>query len=164
MNEVKRTLRGRPLDGSPNKVDVYVGSRIRLRRIMLNISQIELATRLGVTFQQIQKYEKGANRIGCSRLWDICQEMGIDMNYFFKDMPQDVADNSPRRLALTGNKNTEILAEDDPMMRTETLKLVSDFYRIHNRKLREHVLNLVSEMAKSKSYLPQEEGTGTVVD
>ena len=70
MKETK-SLRGRVNDNEPNPVDVHVGNRIRLRRTILHITQQQMAEMLGLTFQQIQKYEKGMNRVGASRLWDI---------------------------------------------------------------------------------------------
>lgn len=74
--------RGRTLNGEPNPIDVYIGQRIRVRRQLLGLSQEALAKKIGITFQQVQKYERGMNRIGASRLWDMMQVLGVDANYF----------------------------------------------------------------------------------
>src|SRR3546814_14208536 len=83
--------------GSPNPVDVHVGGRVRLRRTLLGLSQEKLGEALGLTFQQVQKYERGANRIGASRMFDLSRVLDVPVSFFFDDMPQDVAMQSPRR-------------------------------------------------------------------
>ena len=89
MKETK-SLRGRVNDNEPNPVDVHVGNRIRLRRTILHITQQQMAEMLGLTFQQIQKYEKGMNRVGASRLWDISRVLEVPMGFFFEDMDEEV--------------------------------------------------------------------------
>ena len=81
-----KSPRGRLLDGVPNPIDVHVGNRIKWRRKVLKLSQQQMANSLGLTFQQIQKYEKGLNRVGASRLWDISRVLGVSMDFFFEDM------------------------------------------------------------------------------
>ena len=78
--------RGRTLNGEPNPIDVYIGQRIRVRRQLLGLSQEALAKKIGITFQQVQKYERGMNRIGASRLWDMMQVLGVDANSFFSGL------------------------------------------------------------------------------
>lgn len=73
----------------PNPIDIHVGSRIRLRRTMLGMSQEKLGESLGITFQQIQKYEKGTNRVGASRLQNISQILNVPVSFFFEDAPGD---------------------------------------------------------------------------
>ena len=81
-NEVnKRSSRGRTPLGEPNPIDVHVGHRIRLRRTLLGLSQEKLASLLGLTFQQVQKYERGMNRVGASRLWDISKVLEVPINF-----------------------------------------------------------------------------------
>lgn len=77
--------RGRQPNGEPNKIDIYVGKRLLQRRNMLKITQEIMAKKLGITYQQIQKYEKGANRIAASRLWDFAQVLGVSINYFLRE-------------------------------------------------------------------------------
>ena len=81
----------------PNPIDVHVGMRIRLRRQVLNLTQEQLAKLLGLTFQQIQKYEKGLNRISASRLWDIAQVLQTSIDFFYEDIDDQTAALSPRQ-------------------------------------------------------------------
>lgn len=97
--------RGRTPDNQPNQIDIHVGNIIRIRRVMLKISQAELGKRLGLTFQQIQKYEKGLNRVGASRLWDISQVLDFPIEKFFASMDKDVINSSPRNLILSQEYN-----------------------------------------------------------
>ena len=85
-------------DSEPNLVDVHVGKRIRLRRNILHVTQQQLAEMLGLTFQQVQKYEKGMNRVGASRLWDISKVLKTPIGFFYEDMDQDVARTKVNRL------------------------------------------------------------------
>src|ERR671924_1655073 len=78
--------RGRSPSGKPNPIDVHVGSRIRLRRTLLGMSQQKLGEAIGLTFQQVQKYERGANRVGSSRLYDLSRVLDVPVSYFFEDM------------------------------------------------------------------------------
>lgn len=93
-----RSTRGRLSSGAPNPVDAHVGRRLRLRRIMVGMSQEQLADAIGVTFQQIQKYERGANRISASRLWDLSVMLNCPVSFFYKEMEDDVACASPRNV------------------------------------------------------------------
>ena len=78
--------------------NVYVGNRVKHRRMALSMSQEQLGVALGVTFQQVQKYERGANRIGASRLWDLSRVLECPVSYFYDDMDEETASNSPRKL------------------------------------------------------------------
>src|SRR5256885_4646469 len=73
------------MDGKPNPVDVHVGARVRLRRTLLGMSQEKLGDAIGLTFQQVQKYERGANRIGASRLYDLSRVLDVPVSYFFEE-------------------------------------------------------------------------------
>ena len=84
--------------GQPNPVDIYVGSRLKLRRLILGISQKKMAEKLGITFQQVQKYENGINRISASRLWDISKLLKVQVEYFFDGMNESIQAQSPRSL------------------------------------------------------------------
>ena len=104
----KISTRGRLEDGAPNPVDVHVGSRMRLRRTMLGLSQEKLGEAIGLTFQQVQKYERGANRIGASRLFDLARVLDVPVSFFFDDMPDAAAASSPSAVvagtaSATGN-------------------------------------------------------------
>ena len=86
MDMSRKKSRGRMANGEPNPIDVYVGKRMRLRRQMLDLSQEKLASALGLTFQQVQKYERGFNRIGASRLWDVAMVLNVPITYFFLNL------------------------------------------------------------------------------
>lgn len=151
---VKRSSRGRTPQGEPNPIDVHVGNRIRLRRTLLGLSQEKLASLLGLTFQQVQKYERGMNRVGASRLWDIGKVLEVPIGFFYEDMDKGVANQSPRMFSMPDSTPSE-LNEDkvtldlDPMHRQETIELVKAYYKIGNRKAAKHMFDLIVTMAKT---------------
>ena len=139
---------GRP--GIPNPIDVHLGSRMRMRRIMLGMSQQKLGELLGLTFQQIQKYERGANRVGASRLWDLSRVLDVPIRYFFVDMPDEVMKNSPRlRAGLSEDAPPAIEAEADPVAKRETLELARAYYRIKDPAVRKRVFDLIKAQSKA---------------
>jgi len=91
-----RQNRGRTSDGNPNPIDKYVGARIRLRRLALGWSQEKLAKCLKLSFQQLQKYENGSNRVGASRLYDFATVLDVSVNYFFDNISKELGQMSPR--------------------------------------------------------------------
>ena len=152
----KRSCRGRTPLGEPNPIDVHVGNRIRLRRTLLGLSQEKLASMLGLTFQQVQKYERGMNRVGASRLWDISKVLETPISFFYEDMDKSVAQQSPRMFSIPeASSNPEFLEEDaakfndDPMQRQETIELVKAYYKIPNRKAARHLYDLIITMSKT---------------
>lgn len=129
----------------PTAVDRHVGGRVRQRRMMLGLSQTALADKLGVTFQQLQKNEKGTNRVGSSRLLDLSLSLDVPIQYFFDDMPAEVA-------AAVGVKKGQHKFSppgDDAsvMTRAETLRLVKAYYRIKNARVRKRVFDLAKILA-----------------
>lgn len=134
-------------DSIPNPIDIHVGKRVRLRRNILRITQKELGEMLGLAFQQIQKYEKGGNRISASRLWDISKVLGVPVGFFYEEIDDETDAQSPR----PKNDDEEYLKEltNDPMQREETLKLVRAYYKIHNRTLAKNILNVIETASKS---------------
>ena len=140
-----RSTRGRMPSGKPNPVDVHVGGRVRLRRTLLGMSQEKLGEAIGLTFQQVQKYERGANRIGASRLWDLSRVLDCPMSYFFEEMDSATASASPRNL----NVETPDLEpqETDPMSERETLELVRAYYRIKDYHVRRRIYELAKSLA-----------------
>src|SRR3982751_5187523 len=98
VDKVKIGRRRRQKSDKPNPTDVHVGARVRLRRTLLGLSQEKLADAIGLTFQQVQKYERGANRVGSSRLYDLSRVLDVPIAYFFDEMPGAVQDKSPSRL------------------------------------------------------------------
>ncbi|WP_231920803.1 helix-turn-helix domain-containing protein [Magnetospirillum sp. XM-1] len=144
-----RSTRGRLDDGAPNPVDVHVGGRMRLRRTLLGMSQETLGEKIGLTFQQVQKYERGANRIGASRLFDLSRVLDVPVSYFFDDMAETVQDQSPVNIIKGGVVLPEAAAgfEPNPMNRRETLELVRAYYNITDPKVRQRVYELAKALA-----------------
>lgn len=151
----KRSRRGRTPQGEPNPIDIHVGNRIRLRRTLLGLSQEKLASLLGLTFQQVQKYERGMNRVGASRLWDLSRVLEVPVNFFYEDMDKNIACQSPRMFSLTDSQpqylkeDDEAVYDADPMQRQETIELVKAYYKISNRKAAKHMFDLIIAMSKS---------------
>jgi transcriptional regulator with XRE-family HTH domain len=131
-----------------NAVDMHVGKRVRLRRTLLGMSQEQLGTELNITFQQVQKYERGANRISASRLWDIGQILDVPINYFFDDMTENTMQSSPRRISRGGDI-VDLTDEQikDPMARRETLELVRTYYSIEKPLVRKRISEMVKSIA-----------------
>lgn len=136
-----------------NPIDVHVGRRVRLRRTLLGMSQEQLGDALNITFQQVQKYERGSNRISASRLWDIGQILDVPVSFFFDDMSDDTAAHSPRRMKAGGVKDEYEENPTDPMARRETLELVRAYYSIKNPNLRKRITEMVKSVATA---LPEE--------
>lgn len=128
----------------PNPIDVHVGSRIRLRRNMLGISQEKLGESLGITFQQIQKYEKGTNRVGASRLQAIASILNAPVSFFFDGAPGD--NNAQPGLA---EENASYVA--DFLNSSEGIQLNRAFVKITDPKVRRRVLDLVKALAADPS-------------
>jgi len=149
-----RRIRGRLPSGSPNPVDVHVGKRVRLRRTCLGISQGKLGEAIGLTFQQVQKYERGTNRIGASRLWDISQALNCPMSFFFEDMEESTTRLSPRNLGAAGAEDTAEQNADevvDVVKEREALDLLRAYNHISNRAVR----NRICDLAKSLATTPE---------
>jgi transcriptional regulator with XRE-family HTH domain len=138
-------------DGRPSPIDVHVGSRIRLRRTLLAMSQERLGDALGLTFQQVQKYERGVNRVGASRLFDLSRVLDVPISFFFDDMPETVTGSSAGagRRAAGFSENQDPFG-DDTMTRRETLELVRAYYRIADPSLRRKVFDLVKSMGPAE--------------
>ncbi|MEQ9447320.1 MAG: helix-turn-helix domain-containing protein [Rhodospirillaceae bacterium] len=131
--------------GKPNPVDVHVGGRVRLRRTLLGMSQERLGEAIGLTFQQVQKYERGANRIGASRLWDLSRVLDCPVSFFFEDMDEETQSASPRNLNV---ETQDIEASDnDPMAKRETLELVRAYYKIKDYHVRRRIYELAKSLA-----------------
>lgn len=130
-----------PEKKNPNPTDVHVGSRIRLRRMTLGISQEKLGDNLGISFQQIQKYEKGTNRVGASRLQAIARTLDVAVSFFFEDGPGE---------AREGSSNAGDVSPVISFLSTsEGLELNRAYLRIGDAKLRRRVLELVRGVAEA---------------
>jgi len=128
----------------PTAIDRYVGARVRERRLLLGVSQQALAAKLGVTFQQLQKNERGFNRIGSSRLLDLSKALDVPVQYFFDEMPEDVSTSVTVKNGR--HRHSPPDDTDSAMARAETIKLVRAYYAIKDRKIRKMVVNLAKEL------------------
>jgi transcriptional regulator with XRE-family HTH domain len=141
--------RRRRRSDKPNPIDVHVGSRVRLRRTLLGMSQERLGDAIGLTFQQVQKYERGANRVGASRLYDLSRVLDVPVSFFFDDISPEVAAAVSQGGAALGAVPARY--EPDPMMRRETLELVRAYYRIPDAQLRRRLFDLTKAIANACS-------------
>ncbi len=130
--------------GKPSPVDVHVGARVRIRRTLLGLSQTALGDALGLTFQQVQKYERGANRISSSRLYDLARVLDVPIQHFFDDMPTATAASSP---TLGGGRAKKPPSyEPDPMATRETMELVRAYYKIKDANVRKRLRELAKAL------------------
>jgi transcriptional regulator with XRE-family HTH domain len=134
--------RGRPKTETPNPIDVRVGARLRLRRNMLGLSQEKLGEAIGLTFQQVQKYERGANRIGASRLHELSRVLDVPVTFFFDD-------TDPVRAPAMGGfaEPTVETVETDPLRKPETNELVRAYFSIEDGAVRRRLLDLTKALA-----------------
>lgn len=128
----------------PNPIDTHVGSRVRLRRTMLGLSQEKLGEALGITFQQVQKYEKGSNRIGASRLQRISEVLNVPVSFFFEDAPSS-GQPSPGFAEPSGGDYVA-----DFLSSSEGLQLNRAFVKISDPKVRRRVVELVRSLAEEE--------------
>lgn len=129
---------------SPDPVDIHVGSRVRLRRTLLGMSQEKLGKALGLTFQQVQKYERGANRIGSSRLFQLSRILDVPVSFFFDEM----APETTRKADGMAEENRQVF-EVDKLSRRETLELVRAYYKISDPSVRKKIFEMVKAVGNS---------------
>src|SRR5580704_15844513 len=143
---------GAEKEGRPSPIDIHVGSRIRLRRTLLGMSQERLGEALGLTFQQVQKYERGVNRVGASRLFDLSRVLDVPISFFFDDMPEQTANafgtqnTSLATRRAVGFADAQDAFADDAFSRRETLELVRAYYRIPDAAVRKRMFDLIKAM------------------
>ncbi|MFY8039770.1 MAG: helix-turn-helix domain-containing protein [Bosea sp. (in: a-proteobacteria)] len=129
----------------PNPIDRHVGARVRMRRLLVSMSQERLGEALGITFQQIQKYEKGANRIGASRLQQIAKILGVPVEFFFEGAP------SGDIIMATGfGELPQSNFVSDFMATSEGVQLTRAFVRISDAQVRRRLIDLVEALAASQ--------------
>jgi transcriptional regulator with XRE-family HTH domain len=129
---------------APNPIDIYVGDRVRTRRKAKGLSQSELATALGLTFQQVQKYERGANRISASKLYETAQFLGVKIGYFYEGYAPD--DGAEHLSVSTSEENVSQF-----LTTIEGLELAKFFPRIGKPNHRRRILNLVAALAEDEA-------------
>ncbi|ODR99901.1 Cro/Cl family transcriptional regulator [Methyloceanibacter methanicus] len=130
----------------PNPIDVHVGSRVRLRRMLLGMSQERLGNSMGLTFQQVQKYEKGANRIGASRLYHISKILDVPVGFFFEEAP--VLDEPTPTPGMAEPESEAFILEF--LNTREGLELNRSFTKIADATVRKSVVDLVRALSETK--------------
>lgn len=142
--------RNRRTKGGPDGIDVHVGSRIRSRRIGLQMSQATLGRALGVTFQQVQKYENGSNRVGASTLFRVATALGQPLDYFFEDMPASAAKlKSKSKSKGLADKTSAYSA--NPMASREAIQLVNNYFRIGDVDVRKQLFQFIKSVSRKKA-------------
>jgi len=148
----KKTKKAHLRSENPDPIDIYVGSRLRMRRNLVGLSQEQLGKALGLTFQQIQKYERGINRMGSSRLFQISKTLAVPVAYFFEEIPESLtlsnqpgfADDEQKPLTTPSSEKQN---DYDILRRRETLELIRAYYRIQDNKQRRKVYELIRSMS-----------------
>ena len=149
MNDLDDLASKNEREHRASPIDAHVGARVRLRRTLLGMSQEKLGDALGLTFQQVQKYERGVNRIGASRLFDLARVLDVPIGFFFDDLPPEMGGNVAvrSRPALYGFAEAQDGLEDENMNKRETLELVRAYYRITDPAVRKRVFDLIKSLA-----------------
>lgn len=153
------TITKRKTKGTPDNVDVHVGQRLRVRRSLLGMSQEKLAEAIGITFQQIQKYERGTNRVSAGRLYQFSKILGVPIAYFYDQFGEMLLPKSGTAAFGLSDQEQEGFegpgaaaapdSEADLMNRRETIALVRSYYSIQDDKIRKDVLKLIKSMAQA---------------
>ena len=141
--------------GKATEIDAYVGKRLRLRRMMLGLSQEKIADAVGLTFQQVQKYERGSNRIGAGRLYEFSQALCVPIEYFFEveEGGKALSSLTERGRAPLGlsEESTKLAHSMHPSLNKETTELLRSYYKIHDSKVRRRFFDLAKSLGESFS-------------
>lgn len=132
--------------GLINSVDSYIAQRLQLRRVMLGMTQSDLAKRCGVSFQQIQKYETAGNRIPASRLFDLSQALETSVAFFFSGLPGNFPPETKSNRSMRVSEPTE----NDPLAKNETLQLVNLYWNLPNDEQRQMVMKMLKTLTGNK--------------
>ncbi len=147
-SRVRRRAKKQTSRRGPLPIDVHVGSRVRLRRRLLGLTLQTLAKAAGVSYQQLQKYERGVNRIGASRLFDLSRVLDVPISFFFEDLSPAAAGGGKRR-ARGLSKAPAAALEPDLLSKRETMELIRAYYRVKDPGLRKRVLDLLKALGKA---------------
>lgn len=144
---------GKGSSENPDGIDVHVGSRVRLRRSVLGLSQENIAESLGLTFQQVQKYERGSNRISASRLYQLAQLLDVAVNFFFEGFNE----KAPRRAYGFSDTKQEDFSwlesgDGDLMERKETIDLVRTYYQVQDEATRRNFVKMLKTLVASQGF------------
>ncbi len=147
-SRARRSINKQYPRGGPNPIDIHVGARVRLRRHLLGLTLQTLAKAVGVTYQQLQKYERGANRIGAGRLFNLSHVLDVPISFFFEELPSAAAGGSRRRARGFGEGRAAAL-EPDLLSRRETMELIRAYYRVKDPRVRKRVLDVLQALGKA---------------
>jgi transcriptional regulator with XRE-family HTH domain len=142
-------MKHRIKSNKPNPIDVHVGARLRLRRTLFGMSQEKLGKAIGLTFQQVQKYERGGNRVSASRLYDLGRVLDVPVSFFFDHINPETAAAARGEPSENGSESSPQGNEPDPMMRRETLELVRTYYGIPDAQIRHRLLDVTKAIASA---------------
>ncbi len=131
---------------TPHPVDVHVGKRLRLQRTILGMSQESIGTAIGVTFQQVQKYERGVNRMGSSRLYEFSRILGVPVSFFFEGFEVEHGVGEPGMAGMAEASMSDFQHEEQ-MASRETMEMMRAYYRISSPKVRKGVFELIKTLA-----------------
>ena len=131
--------------GNPHPVDVHVGARLRQRRTLLGMTQTGLGDAIGLTFQQVQKYERGWNRIGAGRLYDLSRVLDVSVEFFFEDMPPEDAARPPATKGR-GKAQESVGVDAEILTKRQTLELVRAYYKIKDSNIRKRIYEIVKTL------------------
>ena len=138
--------------GTPSDIDIHVGKRLKIRRNLMGLSQDELAKEIGITFQQIQKYEHGTNRISAGKLFEFAKALNVHINFFFEGLP-NAYDSNP--FVVSDNEQEGFLGDNnnsptnDWLENKETIELVRCYYAIEDEKVRTRLLQFIKSVGES---------------
>ena len=144
---VRRRTKKQTSREGPHPIDIHVGSRVYLRRNLLGLSQGTLGKDIGVSFQQVQKYERGVNRIGASRLFNLSRALNVPVSYFFEDMPSDAA--SARRVKVFSERTVGEL-DHGPLSKREAVELIRAYCGVTDLRLRKRLLGLMKDIGETR--------------
>jgi len=147
-SRVRRRTKKQTSRKGPNPIDIHVGARVRLRRNLLGLTMQTLAKAVGVTYQQLQKYEWGVNRIGASRLFNLSQVLDVPISFFFDDLSPAAAGAGRKRRAKGFSEASATALDFDVLSNRETIKLIRAYYRVTDPQLRKRVLDLLEAIGK----------------
>ena len=134
---------------SPNPIDIHVGTRVRLRRQVMKMSQEKLGDQLGVTFQQVQKYERGANRVGASRLWKLSEVLDVPVNFFYDGLSTEYGGQSESSALLSETPDQSPIVYDF-INSTDGVSLAKAVLKIKNKAVRRQILELARSLGENQ--------------
>lgn len=132
----------------PHPIDIHVGKRLRLRRTLLGMSQEAIGTAIGVSFQQIQKYERGINRMGASRLYDFAKILDVPVSHFFDEYEAEQTSGA----GGMAESSAAAFEYEDPIASRETMEMMRAYYQIPSKAVRKRVFELIKTLASEQSH------------